>query len=236
MINRIKSGFSAIGRIPLNLYQARHNKQVLARNQAIARANKERKAKKEPYHAFVEGTKWNNWMHVYRKSFRQRKGIFNPNTPGNCSAYATRIAESFGKRFVFANAWDLAAKNVLVYEVKKEEGGISRRTLGNMIRLNKITPGTVIGIYCIDSQNNRPDRKYTHVAVYRGNGIFWHNYEGPNVLTFKQLFNAKTADGQREFIPVAVIEPKSAEIKLSSEAYKRFLKQKNGRRGPEDSA
>jgi hypothetical protein len=186
-----KPNYSKPFRLASQVLTGIRNLGVKAKNKVISRK------KFRPTYAMIES----------RKPRKLGDSLFyDPNVSGRCSAYATRIAQKFKESYVKGDAWDLAAKNHLVYEVLKEQGGISKGNLRGMMREGVIRPGTILGIYVAGSPNNKPGRNYSHVIVYIGENVFWHNYGGPSIVTFKELFKVK--DGKREFIPIAVIHPK----------------------------
>lgn len=149
----------------------------------------------------------------YRKLSRGKffDVINNPNKPGNCSGYSLRVAAMFGKKFVFADAWDMGKKNRVVAQSvvdrAKRRGGFSKADFEKMISEGKISLGTIIGVYYPDSSNNRWDRGFTHMMVFVGKDQFWHNFRGPNAISLEEIFFSVNSKGQRKFLPVVVIEP-----------------------------
>lgn len=142
-----------------------------------------------------------------------RHSVFNPNKAGNCSAYATRIAETFfGKSFVRADAWELGLRNRIVskaaFDRKTRKGGFSKQRLAGLIKSKKITPGTIIGVFYPNSVHNKPGRAFTHVMVFVGKNTFWHNYSGPKKISLDEIFSVVNKKGERLFFPVQLIEPK----------------------------
>ena len=146
---------------------------------------------------------------LLRGQFRQV--VFNPNKPGNSSGYAGMAAKRFGKNYVLADAWDMPLKNRVVarsvVDRAKLSGGFSRAGFEKMISDGTISPGTIIGVYCPGSPNNRPGRQFTHMMVFAGKGVFWHNSRGPKVISLGEIFSSVNNKGQREFLPVSVIAP-----------------------------
>ncbi|MFA4855385.1 MAG: hypothetical protein WC634_02225 [archaeon] len=138
--------------------------------------------------------------------------VFNPNKPGNSSGYAVMAAKRFGKNYALADAWDLPLKNRVVassvVDRAKCSGGFSKDSFEKMISDGTISPGTIIGVYCPDSKNNRPGKQFTHMLVFAGKGVFWHNNSrGPKVISLEEIFSSMNNKGQREFLPVSVIAP-----------------------------
>ena len=96
--------------------------------------------------------------------------FFTPNQlPDNyCARYARLAAEAiFGKRFPVADAWHM----------RKQKGVVTINTndpdFMQLVGREAIRPGMMIGVYRPDSDFNRRDRDYTHVALYLGlqNGV-----------------------------------------------------------------
>jgi hypothetical protein len=173
-------------------------------NRGITRKNEELARDKKATHAPIEKRKIQSVGGIFKVGV-----VYNPNRPGRCAAYATRIAaNNFGKKYVRANAWELPQKNRVTFETKLEKGGISADGLRVLIGRKAITPGTIIGVYNRASPSNRPDRAFTHVLVYVGEETFWHNWGGPRKITIDKLFSIKVHRGERQFVPLVVIEPK----------------------------
>lgn len=153
----------------------------------------------------------------YGRLRRGQNPVFNPNAPGMCSAYATRVAEKlFGWRYVKAPAWDLPAKNRVVYRAgaysATKRVAFSKKKFRELLREGKITKGTIIGVFFTKSRHNRADRPFTHTMVYVGmqgnKHIFWHNFGGPKAISLDEIYSAVDKQGNRIFYPVMVINPK----------------------------
>jgi len=141
-----------------------------------------------------------------------RSIIYNPNEAGRCAAYTSRAAQLFfGKNYVSADAWNMPKANRVVFQVpfdrKALSGGISRQRLAGLIESRTITPGTIIGVFYPQSPNNRADRQFTHMMIYAGDNVFWHNFLGPKAVSLEEIYSAKDKAGNRMFFPVSVIEP-----------------------------
>jgi hypothetical protein len=84
---------------------------------------------------------------------------------------------------------------------------LAKEKLAAMIRQGKISPGTIIGVFYTASLNNRPGRPFTHMMVYAGNNLFWHNFFGPKTISLEEIYST-AKKGKRIFYPVMVCEPK----------------------------
>lgn len=193
----LAASIAGVGHLGLRAHVADLNAEIAARNAARPAAD----AKEVPVEL--------NYRKLLRG--RVRSVVNNPNTPGNCSGYAGRVALLFGKRFVISDAWDMPKRNRVVaragFDRGALEGGFSQGELEKMIREGKISKGTIIGIYYPDSPNNRPERPFTHMLVFVGDSNFWHNLHGPNSITVAELFSTTSKNGGRAFFPVVALEP-----------------------------
>ncbi len=96
--------------------------------------------------------------------------IFTGLHPGNCSAYVRKAgAEIFNKNYSFSSAWNRRYHDKVISQVK------------NFSELDgKIEPGMIVGFYNPKSRYNKAldekgrERKYSHVALYLGDGKFAH--------------------------------------------------------------
>jgi len=146
------------------------------------------------------------------KELLKRGFAINPNQSGNCSAYATRVAEKmFGRKYEYAPAWKLASKNKLIYESRfdpqTQRGEIGPNILKSIIKRGILKPGMMLGLYYPESKHNKVQRRVTHIMVYAGDETFWHNYGGINKIKLLQIYFEKE-EGKRVLYPVQVIEAK----------------------------
>lgn len=82
--------------------------------------------------------------------------VMDFNKPGWCSAYAVRAAKIlFGVNYERGHAWDIGSKNKTIKATAQ--------------RLKNLEPGQLVGVYFEWSNNNRPERPYTHIALCIGN-------------------------------------------------------------------
>ena len=85
----------------------------------------------------------------------------------NCAKYARLAAEKlFGLKYASADAWDMGIMpgNYVVW--RKNE---SKEDYHKVIK-----PGDLVGIYLRTSPENMPNRSYTHMALYLGEGKVLH--------------------------------------------------------------
>ncbi len=129
------------------------------------------------------------------------------NNGGNCAGYAVRVAKIiFDLDYERGHAWDLAKKNgnVLVQRFASQMQNSRKRHGADLKEIGQhLLPGMLVGIYFPWSVNNKPDRPYTHIALYLGffEGKHWimHNVHGPRFdslegITTKRLFRGTIVD------------------------------------------
>lgn len=151
------------------------------------------------------------------KTLFTRGFAINPNKGGYCSAYATRVAkELFKKEYEYAPAWKLASKNKLVidshFDVSTQRGEIGPSQLHSLIKREILKPGMLLGVFFPESRHNQVQRRVTHMMIYMGDNMFWHNYGGINKISLTRIYTEKEK-GKRIFYPVQIIDANSTASK-----------------------
>jgi cell wall-associated NlpC family hydrolase len=117
---------------------------------------------------------------------------------GAYCALFTRLAAdlAFDLKYEPCNAWDHVERNRVVERAKEFN---ELETLSDNGVLKK---GMIIGFFNPHSSQNQPEREFTHVGLYLGDGKVAHFYKETLVENYAELINKKLS-------PRVIIEPKT---------------------------